>query len=326
MPRVLSGIQPSGKIHLGNYFGAIKQQIEMQDTNECFYFLANLHALTTVRDKKTLSQFTLNLAADYLALGLDPNKTTLFLQSEIPEHSELAWILATLCSPGLLDRAHAWKDAKAKKKKDPTVGLYTYPVLMSADILLYEPDLVPVGQDQKQHIEIARDLAHKFNETYGVDVFKLPEPLIKKEVATVPGTDGQKMSKSYGNTIEIFAEESVIKKSIMGIQTDSTPLEAPKDYKTCNVFNLYKLLATKSEIENLKDKYLAGNFGYGDAKKILLAKYLEYFAEARQKRVALESNMDYLIEVLKEGNRKASIQAKSVLDKVKSTTGLKFFN
>lgn len=326
MKRVLSGIQPSGKIHLGNYFGAIKQHLEMQDTNECFYFLANLHALTTVRDQRNLKEYTLNLTADYLALGLDPQKATLFIQSEVPEHSELAWILATLCSPGLLDRAHAWKDAKAKKKKNPTVGLYTYPILMAADILLYEPDLVPVGQDQKQHIEIARDLAHKFNETYSSEVFKLPEPLIKKEVATVPGTDGQKMSKSYANTIEIFADESIIKKSIMGIQTDSTSLEDPKDYKTCNIFKLYQLIATPTEIGNLKDKYLAGNFGYGDAKKILLAKYLEYFAEARQKRVALENNIDYLIEVLREGNRKASIQAKSVLDKVKSTTGLKLFN
>jgi tryptophanyl-tRNA synthetase len=322
--RVLSGIQPSGKIHLGNYFGAIKQQVEMQSKHECFYFLANLHALTTVRDKETLKQNILNLAMDYLAFGIDPSKTTLFVQSEIPEHSELAWILATICSPGLLDRAHAWKDAIAKKKKDPTIGLYTYPILMSADILLYEPDLVPVGQDQKQHIEIARDLAIKFNDTYNCQVFRLPEPLIIKEVATVPGTDGQKMSKSYGNTIEIFAEESKIKKSIMGIQTDSTPLEDPKDPTTCNVFALYKLLATETELENLKDKYLAGGMGYGEAKKILLAKFLDYFAEAREKRVALNSKMDYLIQVLKEGNQKASIQAKSVLEQVKIATGLRY--
>jgi tryptophanyl-tRNA synthetase len=326
MKRVLSGIQPSGKIHLGNYFGAIKQHLEMQHTHECFYFLANLHALTTVRDQEKLSSFTLNLALDYLALGLDPEKVTLFVQSDIPEHSELAWILSTICPPGLLDRAHAWKDAKAKKKKDPTIGLYTYPVLMAADILLYEPDLVPVGQDQKQHIEITRDLAHKFNETFQTDIFKLPEPLIKKETASVPGTDGQKMSKSYGNTIEIFAEESVLKKSIMAIQTDSTPLEESKDPDTCNVFNLYKLLASPTETENLKDKYLAGNFGYGDAKKLLLAKFTDYFGEAREKRVALEGKIDYLKEVLFEGNRKASNQAKSVLDKVKSTAGLKIFN
>lgn len=322
--RVLSGIQPSGKIHLGNYFGAIKQQVEMQSKHECFYLLANLHALTTVRDKETLKQNILNLAMDYLAFGIDPSKTTLFVQSEIPEHSELAWILATICSPGLLDRAHAWKDAMAKKKKDPTIGLYTYPILMSADILLYQPDLVPVGQDQKQHIEIARDLGQKFNETYKCQVFKLPEPLIIKEVATVPGTDGQKMSKSYGNTIEIFAKESQIKKSIMGIQTDSTPLKDPKDPNTCNVFALYKLLASQIELENLRDKYLTGGMGYGEAKKILLSKFLDYFAEAREKRVALNSKMDYLMEVLKEGNQKASIQAKAVLEQVKIATGLRY--
>jgi tryptophanyl-tRNA synthetase len=327
MKRILSGIQPSGKIHLGNYFGAIKQQVEMQDSNyECFYFLANLHALTTVRDKDALKQNTLNLAMDYLAFGLDPEKITLFVQSEIPEHAELMWILSTICPPGLLDRAHAWKDAKAKKKKDPTIGLYTYPVLMSADILMYQPDLVPVGKDQKQHIEISRDLATKFNETFSADIFKLPEAMIKEDVATIPGIDGQKMSKSYGNTIEIFAEESQIKKTIMSIQTDSTPVEAPKDPKTCNIFKLYKLFATEIEKQNLYDKYTAGGMGYGEAKKILLEKYLAYFAEAREKRIALNSKMDYLMEVLNEGNKKASIQAKTVMDKVKSATGLKYYS
>lgn len=324
MTRILSGIQPSGNLHLGNYLAAVQEHISRQDTpgNDCFYFLANLHALTTVRDGATLRALTLNLAADYIALGLDPEKVTLFAQSEIPEHTELMWILSTVCSPGLLDRAHAWKDAKAKKKKDPTVGLYTYPILMSADILLYEPDLVPVGQDQKQHIEIARDIASKFNETYKSDVFKLPEAFIKKEVATVPGTDGQKMSKSYGNTIEIFAEEPVLKKSIMGIVTDSASVEDSKNPDQCNVFALYKLLASAAETENLRDKYLAGGFGYGDAKKLLLQKFLEYFGPAREKRVALNSQMDYLIQVLNEGNKKASVQAKSVMERVKSATGL----
>jgi tryptophanyl-tRNA synthetase len=324
MTRILSGIQPSGNLHLGNYLAAVQEHISRQETpgNDCFYFLANLHALTTVRDGATLRALTLNLAADYIALGLDPEKVTLFAQSEIPEHTELMWILSTVCNPGLLDRAHAWKDAKAKKKKDPTVGLYTYPILMSADILLYEPDLVPVGQDQKQHIEIARDLASKFNETYKSDVFKLPEAFIKKEVATVPGTDGQKMSKSYGNTIEIFAEEPVLKKSIMGIVTDSKSVEESKNPDECNVFSIYKLLASAAETENLRDKYLAGGFGYGDAKKLLFQKFLEYFGPAREKRVALNSQMDYLIQVLNEGNKKASVQAKSVMERVKSATGL----
>ncbi len=324
MSRILSGIQPSGKIHIGNYFGAIKQHIEMQQEHECYYFLANLHALTTVRDKNQLQDYTLNLALDYLALGLNPEKTTLFVQSDIPEHTELAWIFATICNPGLLDRAHAWKDAVAKKKKDPTVGLYTYPLLMAADILLYKPDLVPVGQDQKQHIEIARDLAQKFNETYKCEVFKLPEPLIKKEVAVVPGTDGQKMSKSYNNTIEIFADDAVIKKSIMGIVTDSKGVEEKKNPATCNVFQLYQLFATESEIENLRDKYLAGGFGYGDAKKTLLEKFHQYFGPAREKRVALSNDLDYLKEVLRNGSARASKQAKTVMQEVKAATGLNF--
>lgn len=324
MSRILSGIQPSGKIHIGNYFGAIRQHIELQSKHECFYFLANLHALTTTRDKELLEQYSVDLTLDYLALGLDPNKATLFVQSEIPEHTELAWIFATICSPGLLDRAHAWKDAVTKKKKDPTVGLYTYPLLMAADILLYEPDLVPVGQDQKQHIEIARDLAQKFNDTYKSEVFKLPEPMIKEEVAIIPGTDGQKMSKSYNNTIEIFADEAKAKKSIMGIVTDSKGVEDKKDPKSCNVFQLYQLFATATETENLRDKYLAGGFGYGDAKKTLLEKFYQYFGESREKRVALKSDLDYVREVLKNGSVKAQEQAKLVMHKVKAATGLKF--
>lgn len=323
MKTVLSGIQPSGQIHLGNYFGAIKQHIEMQDQHECYYFLANLHALTTIRDGQKLHDYTLDVAMDYLSLGLDPKKATLFIQSQNPYHTELAWIFATLCQPGLLDRAHAWKDAKEKKKKDPTVGLYTYPLLMAADILLYEPDLVPVGQDQKQHIEIARDLATKFNQTFG-ETFKLPEPDIKDEVAIVPGTDGQKMSKSYGNTINIFASEAEVKKSIMGIVTDSKAVDEPKDPNTCHVFALYKLLATHDELENLRDKYLAGGFGYGEAKKLLLAKFLEYFGQARAKKLELSTKIDYLKEVLNDGNAKALARAEKVMAKVRNNTGTQF--
>lgn len=320
--RILSGVQPSGKIHIGNYFGAIKQHIEMQDGNECFYMMANLHSLTTVRDKEKLNQLTLDLALDYLAFGLDPKKCTFFMQSEVPQHAECTWILSTICSMGLLERAHAWKDAQEKGKKETTVGLFTYPVLMASDILLYEPDLVPVGKDQKQHIEITRDVAQKFNSTYG-ETFKLPEPHIPEEVAVVPGTDGQKMSKSYGNTINVFAEEPEIKKAIMGIQTASTPLEEPMETEGCNVLALYKLMATKEEVEALKEKYRAGGFGYGNAKKTLLEKFHEYFGEFREKRIELEKNMDYVYKVLEEGNEKARAQANSVMDRVKAHTGLK---
>jgi len=325
MKRILSGVQPSGNLHIGNYFGAIKQHIEMQEENECFYFAANLHSLTTLRDKEKLEELTVELTLDYLALGLNPEKTTFFVQSDIPLHSECAWILSTVTHMGLLERAHAWKDAKAKETKDPTVGLFTYPILMACDILLYEPDLVPVGQDQKQHIEITRDLAGKFNNYYG-ETFKLPEAMIKDEVKTIPGTDGQKMSKSYGNTIEIFAPEKQLKKSVMGIVTDSIAVEDPKDPETCNVFTLYKLFANEKERKELAEKYKAGGMGYGDAKKMLLEKILEYFGPAREKRIELESNLDYVKEVINEGNKKAQAQAESVMQRVREACGLNYFN
>lgn len=319
--RILSGIQPSGNLHIGNYFGAIKQQVELQKENDCFYMIANLHSLTTVRDADKLRKLTIQLAIDYLALGLDPEKMSLFIQSDVAEHSELSWILSTVTHQGLLDRAHAWKDAKTKGTKDPTVGLYTYPILMASDILLYEPDLVPVGQDQKQHIEITRDLAMKFNHTFG-DTFKLPEAMIKKEVAVVPGTDGQKMSKSYGNTIEIFAEEKALKKSIMGIVTDSKGVDEPKDPDACNVMAIYKLMASEDEIKTMEEKYRAGDIGYGDAKKALLEKFLDYFKPFREKRIELEKNIDYVSKVLNDGNERAWNQAQSVMERVKDNTGL----
>ncbi len=244
--RVLSGIQPSGAIHLGNYLGAIKQHIEMQQNSnyDCFFFIADLHALTTVRDPKKLADMTRDVALTYLSLGLDPEKVVFFKQSDVPEHTELAWIFSCITPMGLLERAHAWKDAVEKGKKEKTAGLFIYPILMAADILLYKPSLVPVGKDQKQHIEIARDIATHFNTTFGEE-FPQPQELTPEDVAVVPGTDGQKMSKSYGNTIDIFAPENILKKQIMGIVTDSTPVEAPKDPSTCNVFQLYKLVATK---------------------------------------------------------------------------------
>ena len=320
MKRVLSGVQPSGNPHLGNYFGAMKNHIEMQDKYDCYIFIADYHALTTVRDPEKMKKMTLHLILDYLALGLDPEKTVFFKQSDVYEHAQLKWILDCVTPHGLLERAHAWKDALAKGKKEPTAGLFNYPVLMAADILLYQPDLVPVGKDQKQHVEIARDIAIKFNNIFG-EVFKLPEPYIPKEVELIKGTDGQKMSKSYGNVIEIFADEATLKKQVMGIQTDSTPLEEPKNPETCNVFYLYSLFATEEEKTDLAAKYKAGGFGFGDAKKLLLVKIMEYFAENRKKRIELSSNLDYINKVLEEGAKKATQEAENTMDKVRSAIG-----
>jgi tryptophanyl-tRNA synthetase len=319
---ILSGIQPSGTPHLGNYLGAMKNHIEMQEKYACRIFIADLHALTTVRDAKKLRELTLEVAIDYLALGLDPKKTVFFRQSDVSEHTELAWILSCITSFGLLERAHAYKDAVAKGMKEPTVGLFTYPVLMAADILLYKPDLVPVGKDQKQHIEIARDLAIKFNHTFG-EVFSLPEEYIPEEAGTIIGTDGEhKMSKSYGNTIDIFAEESVLKKQIMGIKTDSTPVEAPKDPEKCHVYKLYAYFATQTEKDDLASKYRGGGFGYGEAKKLLLTKILEYFEPYRKKRIELQKNLSYIGEVLEEGAKKARRLAGETMTQVKEKTGL----
>jgi len=318
--RILSGIQPSGNPHLGNYFGAMKNHIEMQDEYESFIFIADYHALTTVKDAEKMRNSTLHLVLDYLALGLDPKKTVFFRQSDIPTHTELKWFFECIIHHGLLDRAHAWKDALAKGKKDPTVGLFTYPVLMAADILLYSPDLVPVGKDQKQHVEIARDIAGKFNNTFG-KTFKFPEAYIPQESALIKGTDGEKMSKSYGNVIEIFADEKTLKKQVMSIQTDSTPLEAPKNPETCNVFYLYKLFASNTEIQDLAKKYKAGGFGFGDAKKILLAKILKFFAPYRKKRIELENNLDYINEVLEDGAKRASKVSGELMKKVKENIG-----
>lgn len=320
MKRILSGVQPSGKPHLGNYFGAMRHHIEMQDKYESFIFIADYHALTTVKDPEKMKNSTLHLVLDYLALGLDPEKTVFFKQSDIYEHTQLKWILDCVTPHGLLERAHAWKDALAKGKKEPTAGLFGYPVLMAADILLYRPDLVPVGKDQKQHVEIARDIAVKFNNTFG-ETLKLPEPYIPEQSAAIKGTDGQKMSKSYGNVIEIFADEKTLKKQVMSIQTDSTPLEKPKDTNTCNVFYLYTLFADKSEAEDLKKKYEAGGFGYGDAKKALLEKILDYFGPYRKKRIELENNLDYINKVLEDGARKAREESEKMMDKVKKAVG-----
>lgn len=320
MKSVLSGVQPSGKPHIGNYFGAIRQHIEMQREFQCYYMIADLHALTTIRDAETMFQNTIDLTLDYLALGLDPTKTVYFRQSDVPAHAELCWIFDCITHIGFLERAHAWKDAQAKAKKEVSVGLFNYPILQAADILLYKPSLVPVGQDQKQHVEMTRDIAQKFNQTFG-EVFELPDAYIKETVAVVPGTDGEKMSKSYGNVIEMFADEATLKKQVMGIVTDSKGLEEAKDPKRCNVFQLYKLFASKAEQKEMSGKYKAGGFGYGDAKKALLAKILEYFGAAREKRIKLSKNLDHVHEVLREGSKKANAAANRTLDEVKEKIG-----
>ncbi len=324
MKRVLSGIQSSGTPHLGNYLGAMKNHVEMQEDYQSFIFIADLHALTTVREKDKMQEMTKKIAVDYLALGLDPDKTVFFKQSDVPEHSELAWIFNCITPMGLLERSHAYKDAIAKGMKDSTAGLFTYPVLMAADILLYKPDFVPVGKDQKQHVEIARDIADKFNGTFG-QTFKLPEPQIPEDAGYVIGTDGEhKMSKSYGNVIEFFADEPTLKKQVMGIKTDSTPIDDPKDPESCAVYKLYSFFADPDEQKELAHKYKEGGFGYGDAKKILLAKLLDYFKPYREKRIELIKDLGYVDDVLKEGAEKARKEAQKVMADVKEKTGLQF--
>jgi len=318
--RSLSGIQPSGILHIGNYFGAIKQFVELQDEYEGFYFLANYHALTSSPKGEDLKSNTINVILDYLALGLDPEKSTLFLQSDVPEHAELSWILSNISPMGLLERAHSYKDKVAKGIK-PNVGLFTYPILMAADILMYSPDIVPVGKDQKQHLEMTRDIATKFNETYGKEVFKLPKEKIVENVATVPGTDGDKMSKSYGNVINMFGSKKALKKQIMSIVTDSTPLEEPKDSDN-NITKLYALFATEAEVETLKEKFRAGNFGYGHAKNELFDKFMDYFSPFQKKREELENNMDYVYGILREGANKARNIATEKMDEVRDVVGL----
>jgi len=322
MKRSLSGIQSSGVLHIGNYFGAIKQFVDHQNSGEyeCFYFVADYHSLTTLPPPAEVRENTYNIILDWLACGLDPEKSVIYIQSDIPEHTELTWILSCVTPMGLLERSHSYKD-KIAKNILPNAGLFNYPVLMACDILIYDSDVVPVGKDQKQHMEITRDIAMKFNQQYNVEFFKLPEGLILDDVAVVPGIDGQKMSKSYGNTINMFASAKELKKQIMSIVTDSTPLEEPKNPEN-NISALYKLVASVEKQKALRDKFLAGNFGYGDAKKELLAAMLEYFGEAREKREALARNMDYVRDVLREGGKKARAIAVRKVAEAKEIVGL----
>ncbi|MBQ3436935.1 MAG: tryptophan--tRNA ligase [Fusobacterium sp.] len=320
MKRSLSGIQPSGILHLGNYFGAIKQFLDFQNTYEGFYFIADYHSLTSLTEPKSLTENTYNIVLDYLALGLDPNKSTIFLQSNIPEHVEMMWLLSNVTPVGLLERGHSYKD-KLAKGFFPNTGLLTYPVLMASDILMYDSDLVPVGKDQKQHLEMTRDIAMKFNQQYGVEFFKLPEPLILDDSAVIPGTDGQKMSKSYGNTINMFASKKNLKQQVMSIVTDSTPLEEPKNPDN-NIAKIYALFNNINKQNELKEKFLAGGFGYGHAKNELLESILEYFGEAREKREKLKENMNLVHEILNEGSKKARIIAIEKIKKAKEIVGL----
>ena len=320
--RILSGTKPSGRLHIGNYFGAIRQYLALQEKgHECFYFIANYHALTTLNDKKELEEQTLHVAMAYVALGLDPQRSTFFVQSDVPEVAELCWILNCVCPVSLMEKAHAYKDAVAKGLS-ANMGLFDYPVLQAADILIYDSNLVPVGQDQKQHVEMTRDLAVKFNQAYGADVLVLPEAYIVPEVAVVPGIDGQKMSKSYGNAIEVFATPKATEKRCMQIVTDSTPLEAPKDPDKCNVLALLRLLASPQEAADIADKYRAGGYGYGHAKKRLAELVNELFAPARERYAALEGEPDRVRDILREGGRRARAVAQATMDRVRSACGI----
>ena len=319
--KVLSGIQPTGRFHWGNYFGAIRQYIALQGNEQSFYFIADLHALTSVRDPKLLATQTWDAAIDLLALGLDPNQATLFRQSDVPEVTELMWLLLTVTQHSLLEKCHSYKD-KVAKGLSPDAGLFTYPVLMAADILLYDSDVVPVGADQIQHLEVTRDIAQRFNATYGGEFLHLPNARVLEAGAKVPGTDGEKMSKSYGNTIEIFEAEKPLRKKIMSIKTDSTPMEAPKNPETCSVFALYQLFATPEQQAALADRYRVGGMGYGEAKQAVFESAMSYFADARARRVELANNPSQVEEVLLAGAKKARAKGQMVLQRVRDACGL----
>lgn len=302
---LVSGLQPTGRPHIGNYFGAMRQFVELQHQYKSYIFIADLHALTTVQDRETLEENTAAVLLDYMAIGLDPKEVVIFKQSDVPEVAELAWIFNCITTVPYLERAHAYKDAVASGKKEATVGLFDYPLLMAADILIHDADVVPVGQDQKQHIEITRDTAEKFNRVFG-ETFKLPKPLILDKVATVPGTDGRKMSKSYGNTIPLFASDEEIEKIVMSIVTDSKSPEEPKDPETDNVFALHKLFTEGPEFEDLKERYEAGGIGYKESKDLLVRNIIKALTPMRERRQALEEDKKAVLEVLKEGGNEAS--------------------
>ncbi len=320
--RFLTGLQPSGQLHIGNYFGAIKPAVELQEKGEAFYFIANYHAMTTMESAQKLRDNTMSLAVDFLACGLDPKKAVLFSQSAVPEVNELAWILSTVCPMGLLERCHSYKD-KVAKGFSPSHALFAYPALMAADILLYNSDAVPVGKDQKQHLEVTRDLAAKINDTFGADIFKLPEAIISEVTAVVPGLDGQKMSKSYGNTLPIFGEEKPLRKLInKKIVTDATPLEDPKPTEGSIILAIYKLFASPEQYEEMVAAHQRGGVGYGQFKKDVFEAYWEYFRSAREKREWIVANPDYVSQVLTDGATRAREEAARTMTRLREAVGL----
>ena len=318
--RILSGIQPSGTPHLGNYFGMMKPAIELQERGEAYYFIADFHALTTVQNAAALRANVHELALDFLACGLDPARSVFFRQSDVPQVAELAWILSTVTPMGLLERCHSFKD-KTSRGIAPSHGLFAYPVLMAADILIYNSDIVPVGRDQKQHLEVTRDIAIKMNETFG-SIFKLPEPAIQESTAVVPGLDGAKMSKSYHNTIDLFAPENVLRKKIMGIKTDSTPVEEPKPMEGSVILALHKLVASEVDHLAMENDFRVGGAGYGDLKKRLFGAVWEYFAPFRAKRVELEADPGHVEKILAAGAEKAAVVADGVMRRVRNAVGI----
>lgn len=318
--RILSGIQPSGILHIGNYFGMMRPAIALQAEGEAFYFIADYHALTSLHDARALRENSRRVALDFLACGLDSERGALFLQSDVPQVTELAWILSTVTPMGLLERSHSYKD-KLARGMPASAGLFTYPVLMAADILIYDSDVVPVGKDQKQHLEVTRDIAIKMNETFG-ELFKLPEPRIQAATEVVPGIDGQKMSKSYGNTIDIFGDEKETRKRVMSIVTDSTAVEAPKDAKASTIFQLYSLVASKAEIDAMREAFKQGGIGYGEFKKQLFEKLWEHFAPMRKRREEILADPGYIDTVLARGARRANEIAGQVMTRVRTATGL----
>jgi len=320
--KILSGIQPSGQLHIGNYFGMMKSMISHMENSELYVFIVDLHAMTSVHDRERLSKGTLEAAADFLALGLDPEKCTFWVQSDVPEVCELSWVLSTLTPMGLLERCHSYKD-KVAKGIASNHALFAYPVLMAADILLYQAEQVPVGRDQKQHLEVARDLAQKFNNEYG-ETFVIPEPAISQETAVVPGLDGQKMSKSYGNTIPIFLEGKPLKKRVMAIETDATLVEEPKDPEKCNLFNIFKLFATPERVREVHSLYVNGGAAYGYIKLELLDLLNDFFGQARQKKKEYMTDPQMLREILARGGVKAREKAAPTLDLVRDRVGLKY--
>jgi len=319
--RILSGLQPSGRLHIGNYFGAMQPAIKLQDEGDAYYFIADYHSLTSVHDARTLRENVRDLAIDFMACGLDPSKCVLFRQSDVPEHCELSWILSTVTPMGLLERCHSYKD-KIANGISPSHGLFAYPVLMAADILMYDSDVVPVGKDQKQHVEVTRDIAIKMNETFGAGLFKLPAPRIREETAVVLGPDGRKMSKSYDNTIRLFEEPGVLKKKIMGIKSDSTPVEEPKPVEGSNILAMYKLFASEADYNTMVEDHLKGGIGYGDFKKRLLQAVTDHLAPFRARREEIVADKGHVEKVLAEGAEKARAVARKTMARVRDAVGL----